>query len=126
MNKLDCCYLMATLDKSPLKLAVEFLNNTFPGLMKRCPYNVSLSFDFFVSEKFKFNHPQGITVINATTSNLENQNDFPITPVSNGLIKTSFKFYDELDENIFTFTFCDEIFFRNRLLIPTLFENAGK
>jgi hypothetical protein len=46
LNKLELCDLMENVESSPLKLVLEYLNNSFPGFVKRCPITVSLNCDF--------------------------------------------------------------------------------
>ena len=52
LKKLDWCVIMENLLKYPnIVKPIKFVNSTFPGLVGKCPYNVSFTF-----VKVSFNH----------------------------------------------------------------------
>lgn len=44
IKKLDSCPVLEHIDKFPMfKVQAQFLNDTFPGMIRKCPYVVSFS-----------------------------------------------------------------------------------
>jgi hypothetical protein len=106
IKKLELCDLLENLESSPLKLAIQQVNATFPGLVKRCPLSA-------------------INVVNGTSSNLADDNNYALTLFPNGIFRVIFTFYDDIDEKIFQMTYYFELYNRRANFMNNLFENAG-
>jgi hypothetical protein len=99
LKNIDVCPLLENLDSIPILLRheVDFLNETFPGMVHKCPYTASDS--FLTSAIFVRFSSQSVKCINAS---LKQQEEVKWQWFPSGVYKTMYKASDDSDGNIFT------------------------
>jgi hypothetical protein len=102
VKKIEVCKLMDNLDNFPLFTdAVKLFAAVYPGLIHKCPYEVSLVFKILQVTCLNLFSQQSIKIYNATMTLLKDKmNLWAFQPIPNGIYKNVVKIYDDEDEKI--------------------------
>ena len=112
IDNIDVCHTLEGIhDIHPyFKSGAEWINQSFPGLVHKCPYNASKSFQHFRSYVHTI-FTQSFNFVNASLKALNHSRSW--SPMPNGRMKVRYKGYDDEDDNIVELIFYFEIKYEN-------------
>jgi hypothetical protein len=111
MKNFDVCPLLNNMHLTPdlLKHNIDFMNETFPGMIHKCPYTASFEI-VDANDVSKAFFLQSIECVNA--SRLMKTGEIKAQWYPSGTYKVLYKASDDYDENIFSLVLRTEVNWR--------------
>lgn len=106
VKDIDACFAIENIEKFPLfSRAFEWFKTWFPGMYHKCPYTVIFRLSYFKTTSFK-SFFKSFKLINASlvTDPEETRTWHP-----NGFYKSTIRLANEIDNNILTLIFYNEV-----------------